>query len=177
MDELSSSRQIGKRVECPADGPTQKPSPYGSPLRIARWTKLIRSHVFRAALPGTTAIMRLSLLVPLLACLPSRTLASLVAPALHRPALLQRPRVAAASVRCAEGEDEESIVERLGLPNLISDESNPYLTSKADRMRAKFGEQSVVGESARSGGREGVEDRLFDDIARFKVRLESRPHP
>ena len=128
-------------------------------------------------LPGTTAIMRLSLLVPLLACLPSRTLASLVAPALHRPALLQRPRVAAASVRCAEGEDEESIVERLGLPNLISDESNPYLTSKADRMRAKFGEQSVVGQSARSGGREGVEDRLFDDIARFKVRLESRPHP
>ena len=121
--------------------------------------------------------MRLSLLVPLLACLPSRTLASLVAPALHRPALLQRPRVAAASVRCAEGEDEESIVERLGLPNLISDESNPYLTSKADRMRAKFGEQSVVGQSARSGGREGVEDRLFDDIARFKVQLESRPHP
>ena len=24
MDELSSSRQIGKRVECPADGPTAK---------------------------------------------------------------------------------------------------------------------------------------------------------
>merc|ERR1719460_1669847 len=119
--------------------------------------------------------MRLSLLVPLLACLPSRTLASLVAPALHRPALLQRPRVAAASVRCAEGDDEESIVERLGLPNLISDESNPYLTSKADRMRAKFGEQSVVGQSARSGGREGVEDRLFDDIARFKA--ERGPDP
>ena len=149
-------------------------SPIHTVARIARLTNI---NVFRVALPGTTAIMRLSLLVPLLACLPSRTLALLVAPALHRPALLQRPRVAAASVRCAEGDDEESIVERLGLPNLISDESNPYLTSKADRMRAKFGEQSVAGQSARSGGREGVEDRLFDDIARFKVRLESRPHP
>ena len=158
-------------------GRPRSKSPIHTVARIARWTKLLSVHVFRAAPPGTTAIMRLSLLVPLLACLPSRTLASLVAPALHRPALLQRPRVAAASVRCAEGEDEESIVERLGLPNLISDESNPYLTSKADRMRAKFGEQSVVGQSARSGGREGVEDRLFDDIARFKVRLESRPHP
>ena len=120
--------------------------------------------------------MRLT--VAVFACLTSRTLASLVAPALHRPALLQRPRVAAASVRCAEGDDEKSIVERLGLPvNLISEESNPYVTSKADRMRAKFGEQSVVGQSTRSGGREGVEDRLFDDIALFKVRLESRPHP
>ena len=110
----------------------------------------------------------------LLCCLTSRTLASLVTPTLHRPALLRRPRVAAASVRCAEGDDEKSIVERLGLPvNLISENSNPYVTSKADRMREKFGEQSVVGQSARSGGREGVEARLEEDIARFKVRLET----
>ena len=143
---------------------------------LARASPCVGPPVKDVCLSPDDGHMRLSL-VPLLACLTSRTLASLVAPALHRPALLQRPRVAAASVRCAEGDGEESIVERLGLPNLISDESNPYVTSKADRMRAKFGEQSVVGQSTRSGGREGVEDRLFDDIALFKVRLESRPHP
>ena len=137
--------------------------------------------MFRIAAPlikksHTAAIsMRLTFALAL-GCLTSRTLASLVAPALHRPALLQRPRVAAASVRCAEGDDDKSIVERLGLPvNLISEKSNPYVTSKADRMREKFGEKSVVGQSARSGGRAGVEDRLSEDIARFKA--ERGPDP
>ena len=116
--------------------------------------------------------MRLAILV----CLSSRTFASVVAPALQRPALLRRPRVAAAGVRCAEGDDDKSIVERLGLPtNIISEKSNPYVTSKADRMREKFGEKSVVGQSARSGGRAGVEDRLSEDIARFKA--ERGPDP
>jgi len=59
--------------------------------------------------------------------------------------------------------------------NLISEKSNPYVTSKADRMREKFGEKSVVGQSARSGGRAGVEDRLSEDIARFKA--ERGPDP
>ena len=143
--------------------------------------KLYRRHMFRIAAPlikksHTAAIsMRLTFALAL-GCLTSRTLASLVAPALHRPALLQRPRVAAASVRCAEGDDDKSIVERLGLPvNLISEKSNPYVTSKADRMREKFGEKSVVGQSARSGGRAGVEDRLSEDIARFKA--ERGPDP
>ena len=54
------------------------------------------------------------------------------------------------------------------LGGMISRGDNPYVTSKADRMRAKFGDASVDGRSARSGGREQIEDRLADDLARFK---------
>ena len=116
--------------------------------------------------------------VALLVCLTSRTLA-LVAPALQRPALLRWPRVAGAGVRCAEGGDgeEKSLLSGLipELPVFISEKSNPYVTSKADRMREKFGEKSVVGQSARSGGRRAAEDRLEEDIARFKA--ERGPDP
>ena len=51
------------------------------------------------------------------------------------------------------------------LDGLISKESNPYLTTKADRLRAKFGESIVKGTSE---AREVVEDRLASDLAQFK---------
>lgn len=83
-----------------------------------------------------------------------------------RPARpIGRPRLAAA--RCAEGEGADDDGSLLG--GLLPKESNPYMTSKADRMRAAFGEGSVVGKSGRSGGRLAAEERLAEDIARFKA--------
>ena len=51
------------------------------------------------------------------------------------------------------------------LGGMISRQDNPYETSKADRLRAKFGEGVVMGSSA---PREIVEDQLAADLARFK---------
>ena len=111
----------------------------------------------------------------LLACtvLAARSLA-LLAPALHqgRPALLQQPRRLAGAVRCAEDADEEKTAPTLldeVVGAVIPETTNPYLTSKADRMRAAGLGDAVVGQSARSGGRRAAEDRLAEDIARFKA--------
>lgn len=79
-----------------------------------------------------------------------------------RPALAPRR---ARDLRCAEDEDGG----RSLLDGLIPKEKNPYRTNKADRMREAFGEGSVVRQSLRSGGRDAAEDRLAEDIARFKV--------
>lgn len=102
--------------------------------------------------------------VLLLACPFLAARALQLTPALRRP--MRRPH-RAAGVRCAEDADDETKPSLLD--GLIPEKSNPYVTSKADRMRAAFGDQSVVGQSARSGGRRAAEDRLAEDIARFKV--------
>ena len=111
----------------------------------------------------------------LLACtvLAARSLA-LLAPALHqgRPTLLQQPQRLAGAVRCAEDADEEKTAPTLldeVVGAVIPETTNPYLTSKADRMRAAGLGDAVVGQSARSGGRRAAEDRLAEDIARFKA--------
>lgn len=85
----------------------------------------------------------------------------------RRPALAPRR---ARAVRCADDEDGGSL-----LDGLIPREKNPYLTNKADRMRAELGEASVVGQSFRSGGRDAAEDRLAEDIARFKAERGLSP--
>ena len=87
----------------------------------------------------------------------------------RRPALAPRR---ARALRCAEdGDDERSL-----LDGLIPREKNPYLTNKADRMRAELGEASVTRASLRSGGRDAAEERLAEDIARFKVERGLSPN-
>mmetsp|Transcript_75835 Transcript_75835/g.126428 ORF Transcript_75835/g.126428 Transcript_75835/m.126428 type:complete len:192 (+) Transcript_75835:15-590(+) len=79
-----------------------------------------------------------------------------VAPSLERGRALSR----LTPVRCADDGDL--------FGGLISNEDNPYITSSADRIRAKYGKEYVEGRSARSGGREEAELRLAADIAEFK---------
>merc|ERR1712054_673185 len=52
------------------------------------------------------------------------------------------------------------------LSGLISDENNPYKTSKANRLRAKYGDKIVTGTGE---SREIVENRLAADLAQFKA--------
>jgi len=55
------------------------------------------------------------------------------------------------------------------LDNILPPVDNPFVTSKADRLRAKYGEDAVVQNSARSGGRLEAEERLAADLAKFKA--------
>ena len=54
------------------------------------------------------------------------------------------------------------------LGGMISREDNPYVTSKAQRMRAKFGDAAVDGRQAQRGGRAQLEDQLGADLEQFK---------
>ena len=49
---------------------------------------------------------------------------------------------------------------------IINKEDNPYLTSRADRLRARYGEAVVAGTGE---SREVVEDRLAADLAQFRA--------
>lgn len=83
------------------------------------------------------------------------------------PALPQR----VAPPRCAAGGPGPSPEEEEGgalFGGLIAKGDNPYVTSKADRMRAEFGERSVTGTTGRAGN-SAVEEQLGADLAAFKV--------
>jgi len=76
----------------------------------------------------------------------------------------QRPRASAAVQRPRA----PAVLRRRGVCVCTSsdDNLNPYRVSKADRMRAKYGDAAVVGTSA---PREQVEDQLAADLEKFKA--------
>jgi hypothetical protein len=71
-----------------------------------------------------------------------------------------RPRLRA-HVRCAEDGDDL-------LGGIVKKEENPYVTSKADRLRAAYGEQVVSGRGGRANSRQ-VEEILGKDLEAFKA--------
>ena len=73
-------------------------------------------------------------------------------------------RSALAGLRCKEEPAAEPAAADSGdlLGGLISREQNPYVTSKAERLRAKYGDSVVEGRSSRSGGREATKKQTED---------------
>ena len=86
-----------------------------------------------------------------------------VTPHVRPPALRRAP-----GPRCAAegggGSESDGDIPVFGLKK----EDNPYLTSRADRLRAKYGERVVTGSGGREGGRQ-VENQLEADLAQFKA--------
>ena len=80
-----------------------------------------------------------------------------------RRAAVGSPHLRPSVLRCSSaGDDEDGGI----LDSFVSKADNPYVTSKADRMRAKYGEQAVTGSSKPRGI---VEDRLAADLQQFKA--------
>ena len=60
------------------------------------------------------------------------------------------------------------------LDRIISKEDNPYLTSRADRLRARYGDAVVTGSG---DSRQVVEDRLAADLEQFRVDTGAGAEP